>query len=102
MDDVIEPVRTRRRISRPGSTPGTATKPERKRIEREKPEPAKAKRKPKPSPPKPKGAKRVVVIPGASRYHRPSCRFAKGDKARNVTETTAIARGYVACDTCKP
>lgn len=47
-------------------------------------------------------APKVWVIPGRSRYHTQDCRFAKGDTLREVTETTAIRRGYVACNVCKP
>ena len=45
---------------------------------------------------------KVWVIPGRSRYHTQDCRFAKGDTLREVTEATAIRRGYVACSVCDP
>jgi hypothetical protein len=47
-------------------------------------------------------ARKVWVIPGRSRYHTRSCRFAKGDELREVTETTARRRGYVPCSVCNP
>ncbi len=47
-------------------------------------------------------SQKVWVIPGRSRYHTQDCRFAKGDTLREVTETTAVRRGYVACTVCKP
>lgn len=43
---------------------------------------------------------RVVVIPGGSRFHRKSCRFAKRDAAREVSEAIARKRGYEPCSTC--
>jgi hypothetical protein len=45
---------------------------------------------------------RVLVIPGRSRYHRPGCRFAKGDELREVSEATAKRRGYESCNVCGP
>lgn len=45
---------------------------------------------------------KVWVIPGRSRYHTHGCRFAKGDTLREVTEATAVRRGYVPCSVCKP
>lgn len=47
-------------------------------------------------------SRKVWVIPGRSRYHTESCRFAKGDQLREVTETTARRRGYVPCNVCRP
>ena len=45
---------------------------------------------------------RVAVVPGASRYHRPGCRFARGANVRVVAERIAKERGYLPCNTCKP
>src|SRR5581483_4369552 len=70
---------------------------------------------PKPKPAKPKpvvkrkptvkrkpAAKRVAVVPGAERYHKPTCRFAQSPEIRMVSEAIAIGRGYVPCGVCKP
>lgn len=95
-----------------------------KRKPKAKPKAAKpkaAKPKPKPAPkkpaarkaqlPKPKlaprkkaapRAKRVAVVPGASRYHKAACRFAQSPNVRMVTEGVAKERGYLACEVCKP
>jgi outer membrane biosynthesis protein TonB len=62
-----------------------------------------SKSKPKP---KPKAASRsggrVLVIPGASKFHVKGCRFAKGDDLREVSEVVARKRGYIPCAVCKP
>jgi hypothetical protein len=44
----------------------------------------------------------VAVVPGASKYHKPTCRFAQSDNVRMVPERIAKERGYVACGICKP
>ncbi len=76
----------------------------RKAAGRKKPAPkpkSKPKAAPRSKPTAPPGSKRVFVVPGASRYHRMGCRFA-GENAIDVSEATAIRRGYDPCGVCKP
>lgn len=77
-------------------------KPKPKQKPRAKPKAAPAKKPPAPrAKAAPRGG-RVLVVPGASRYHRAGCRFVRGGNAREVSEATAISRGYERCGVCKP
>ncbi|MEX2394979.1 MAG: hypothetical protein WD826_10925 [Actinomycetota bacterium] len=62
---------------------------------------AKPKAKGKPASSAPRGP-RVIVIPGAAKYHKKGCRFAKGDDIREVSTSVASKRGYEPCGACKP
>ncbi|HYZ92626.1 MAG TPA: hypothetical protein VFA34_09575 [Actinomycetota bacterium] len=70
--------------------------------------PAEAERAPRPRtarPPRPKagaarGSRRVVVLPGRSRYHMPDCRFAQGKGAEEIAESTARRRHFQPCSAC--
>lgn len=44
----------------------------------------------------------VVVIPGRDKYHKNSCRYAKGEATQTIAKATAKKEGYVACGVCKP
>jgi hypothetical protein len=46
------------------------------------------------------GSRRVVVLPGRSRYHMPGCRFAEGKGAEEIAESTARRRRYRPCSAC--
>jgi hypothetical protein len=47
-----------------------------------------------------RGSRRVVVLPGRSRYHMPDCRFAQGKGAEEIAESTARRRHFQACSAC--
>lgn len=49
-----------------------------------------------------RGAGNVVVIPGRDKYHRDSCRYAKGEATQTITKAAAKKEGYIACGVCKP
>lgn len=51
-------------------------------------------------PTRPAGGGRVVVLPGRSRYHVSSCRFARGKGAEEISEATARRRRYRPCSVC--
>lgn len=56
-------------------------------------------------PPRPRGgagrgSRRVVVLPGRSRYHMPNCRFAQGKGAEEIAESTARRRHFQPCSAC--
>jgi hypothetical protein len=54
-----------------------------------------------PAPSKPAvGGRRVVIIPGRTRYHVPGCRFAHGKGAEEISETAARRRKYTPCSVC--
>lgn len=44
----------------------------------------------------------VVVVPGRDKYHKDSCRYAKGEATQSLTKAAAKKEGYVACGVCKP
>ena len=67
----------------------------------EPPEPKARETRPPRTKTKPKTPK-VAVIPGRSRYHVPTCRFAKGDDVRLVSEQKALDAGYERCSVCSP
>lgn len=46
------------------------------------------------------GVAKVFVHPGREKYHTRTCRYAKGPEVREVRESVAIDRGYVACGVC--
>ncbi len=51
--------------------------------------------------PRPAGApRRVVVLPGRSRYHAPGCRFARGKGAEEISEATARRKHFTTCSVC--
>ncbi len=45
-------------------------------------------------------ARRVVVLPGRTRYHAPGCRFARGKGAEEIAESTARRRNFQPCSVC--
>jgi hypothetical protein len=47
-------------------------------------------------------AGKVVVIPDRDKFHRDSCRYAKGEATQTMTKAAAKKAGYVACGVCKP
>lgn len=47
-----------------------------------------------------RGSRRVVVLPGRSRYHMPDCRFAQGKGAEEIAESTARRRHFQPCSAC--
>jgi hypothetical protein len=46
------------------------------------------------------GSRRVVVLPGRTRYHAPNCRFARGKGAEEISESTARRRHFQPCSVC--
>lgn len=46
------------------------------------------------------GSRRVVVLPGRTRYHTPDCRFAHGKGAEEISESTARRRRFQPCSVC--
>lgn len=44
----------------------------------------------------------VVVIPDRDKFHRDSCRYAKGSGAMALTKSDARREGYKPCGVCKP
>jgi hypothetical protein len=44
--------------------------------------------------------RRVVVLPGRTRYHIPGCRFAHGKGAEEISEATARRRRFQPCSVC--
>lgn len=47
-------------------------------------------------------SEKVVVIPDRDKFHRDSCRYAKGAAAMTMTKAQARRRGYQPCGQCKP
>lgn len=45
-------------------------------------------------------SRRVVVLPGRSRYHIAGCRFAHGKGAEEISEATARRRHFQPCSVC--
>ena len=113
---VPEPPRTTRRRARPAASRAAETTAPAATVDIDVPEPVRPPRRTRASGrparasdgdaavtiPAPAVATKVWVIPGRSRYHTHSCRFAKGDQLREVTEATARRRGYVPCTVCHP
>jgi hypothetical protein len=44
----------------------------------------------------------VVVLPGKDKFHAPTCRFAQGAGATEITRAAATRQGFTACGVCKP
>lgn len=44
----------------------------------------------------------VVVVPGRDKYHKETCRYAKGAGAMTLTKNQARRDGYKRCGVCKP
>lgn len=57
---------------------------------------------PAPPPPAEPANGLVVVPPGASMFHRPSCSLVEGKTARRLKIATARRRGLAACPLCDP
>ncbi len=68
---------------------------ERERVSRPRPE-----RRARPRGAGGRGSRRVVVLPGRSRYHMPDCRFAQGKGAEEIAESTARRRHFQPCSAC--
>jgi hypothetical protein len=64
------------------------------------PRPARAPRQARPRAGAGRGSRRVVVLPGRSRYHMPDCRFAQGKGAEEIAESTARRRHFQPCSAC--
>lgn len=47
-------------------------------------------------------AQTVVVVPGRDKFHKETCRYAKGQVTQSMTKAEAKKEGYVACGVCKP
>jgi hypothetical protein len=89
--------RVRPRVTRPKPAPQKAP-PKKARTQTV----AARERRAKPRRAAPASTRRVCVVPGASKYHRHDCRYAQGPDVREVSEATAIDRGYARCGVCKP
>ena len=71
--------------------------------EEEEPAPARGRpgRASRPAPSKPAvSGRRVIIIPGRTRYHVPGCRFAHGKGAEEISETAARRRKFAPCSVC--
>lgn len=44
----------------------------------------------------------VVVVPGRDKFHKETCRYAKGQVTQSMTKAEAKKQGYAACGVCKP
>jgi hypothetical protein len=44
----------------------------------------------------------VVVVPGRDKFHKESCRYAKGQVTQTITKAAAKREGYSPCGVCKP
>lgn len=48
------------------------------------------------------GQAMVVVIPDRDKFHRSSCRYAKGQATQTMSKVAARREGYKPCGVCKP
>jgi hypothetical protein len=42
------------------------------------------------------------VIPDRDKYHKATCRYAKGEGAMTLSKNSARRQGYKRCGVCKP
>lgn len=50
----------------------------------------------------PAAQQQVVVIPDRDKFHKATCRYAKGSGTMKLTKSEARREGYKACGVCKP
>lgn len=50
----------------------------------------------------PAAQQQVVVIPDRDKFHKTTCRYAKGPGTMKLTKSEARREGYKACGVCKP
>ncbi|HVL90311.1 MAG TPA: hypothetical protein VM841_08770 [Actinomycetota bacterium] len=50
----------------------------------------------------PAAQQQVVVIPDRDKFHKTTCRYAKGAGTMKLTKSEARREGYKACGVCKP
>lgn len=50
----------------------------------------------------PAAQQQVVVIPDRDKFHKSTCRYAKGAGTMKLTKSEARREGYKACGVCKP